>query len=97
MKIQKLMKQAQEMQARLEEDLAQLEIESSAGGGMVTVKMNGKKHLLSVQIDPEVLSSDEAEMLGDLVLAAVNDAGRKVDEAVQASVGGLGAGLPGLF
>ena len=97
MKIQKLMKQAQEMQARLEEDLAKLVIESTSGGGMVTVKMNGKKQLLGVVIDPEVLSSEDADMLGDLMIAAVNDAGRQVDEAVQSSVGGLGAGLPGLF
>lgn len=97
MKIQKLMKQAQEMQSRLEEDLAKLVIESSAGGGMVTVKMNGKKQLLSVAIDPEVLSPEEAGMVTDMIVAAVNDAARQVDEAVQASMGNLGAGLGGLL
>ncbi len=97
MKIKQLMKQAQQMQAQLERELADLSIESSAGGGMVTVTMNGKKELLSVTIDPEVLSGDDADMLADLVLAAVNDATRKVDEAVQSSVGNLGGGLPGLF
>ena len=97
MKIQKLMKQAQEMQSRLEQDLAKLVIESSAGGGMVAVKMNGKKQLLSVEIDPEVLSPDEREMVADLILAAVNDASRQVDEAVQSSMGSLGAGLGGLL
>lgn len=97
MKIQKLMKQAQEMQSRLEQDLANLIIESSAGGGMVKVKMNGKKQLLSVAIDPEVLSPEEAGMVGDLVLAAVNDAARQVDEAVQSSMGSLSAGLGGLL
>lgn len=91
------MKQAQEMQARLEQDLATLEVESSSGGGMVKVGMNGKKELLSVTIDPEILGGDDAEMLGDLILAAVNDAARKVDEAVQSKMGSLGAGLPGLF
>lgn len=97
MKIQKLMKQAQEMQSRLEQDLANLVIESSAGGGMVKVKMNGKKQLLSVAIDPEVLSPEEAGMVADLVLAAVNDAARQVDEAVQSSMGSLGGGLGGLL
>ena len=97
MKIQKLMKQAQEMQARLEQDLANLIIESSAGGGMVAVKMNGKKHLLAIKIDPEVLLPEESDMVADLVLAAVNDASRQVDEAVQGRIGNLGAGLGGLL
>jgi DNA-binding YbaB/EbfC family protein len=97
MKIQKLMKQAQEMQSRLEEDLGKMVIESSAGGGMVAVKMNGKKHLLSVSIEPEVLNPDDADMVADLVLAAVNDASRRVDEAVQSTMGNLGAGLGGLL
>lgn len=96
MKIQKLMKQAQEMQARLEHDLANLVIEASAGGGMVVVTMNGKKQVLSLKIDPEVLAPEEADMVSDLVLAAVNDAARQVDEAVQSSMGSLGAGLSGL-
>ena len=97
MKIQNLMKQAQEMQSRLERDLAALVVESSAGGGMVAVSMNGKKLLLSIKIDPEVLSPEESDMVADLVLAAVNDASRQVDEAVQSSMGGLGAGLGGLL
>lgn len=97
MKIQQLMKQAQEMQSRLERDLASLVIESSAGGGMVAVKMNGKKWLLSLKIDPEVLSPEESDMVADLVLVAVNDASRQVDEAVESSMGNLGAGLGGLL
>jgi len=97
MKIQQLMKQAQEMQSRLERDLASLVIESSAGGGMVAVKMNGKKQLLSVKIDPEVLSPEESNMVADLVLVAVNDASRRVDEAVQSNMGNLAAGLGGLL
>ena len=97
MKIQKLMKQAQEMQARLEQSLSSLVVEASAGGGMVAVKMNGKKQLLSVRIDPEVLTPEESDMVGDLVVAAVNDAARQVDQAVQSSMGELGAGLGGLF
>lgn len=97
MKIQQLMKQAHEMQSRLERDLASLVIESSAGGGMVAVKMNGKKQLLSVKIDPEVLSPEESNMVADLVLIAVNDASRRVDEAVQSNMGNLAAGLGGLL
>lgn len=97
MKIQKLMKQAQEMQARLEKDLARLVVEASAGGGMVAVKMNGKKELLAVKIDPEVLAPEESDMVADLVVAAVNDAMRQVDEAVQSSMGDLGAGLSGML
>ena len=97
MKMQKMMKQAREMQSRLEQDLANMVIEASAGGGMVQVKMNGKKQVLAVSIDPEVLSPEEAGMVSDLVLVAVNDAARQVDEAVQSKIGTLGAGLGGLL
>ena len=100
MNIQKLMKQAQQMQSKLQEELAELEVEASSGGGMVTVTMTGHKEVTAVAIDPEVLDPDEAEMVQDLVLTAVNEASRKVDEAVQDKMGsltgGLG-GLPGLF
>ena len=99
MNIQKMMKQAQEMQERLQRELAELEIEATAGGGMVTVTMSGQKQLRSaVTIDPQVVSADDVEMLQDLVLAAVNDAQRKVDEAVSGKMGGMMGGLkiPGL-
>jgi DNA-binding YbaB/EbfC family protein len=96
---QKLMKQLQQKQERVQQEIAALEIEASSGGGMVTVVMDGHKAVKSLRIDREVVSKDDVEMLQDLVLAAVNEAGRKVDEAVQEKMAGLTAGLniPGLF
>lgn len=96
---QKLMKQLQQKQERVQQEIAALEIEASSGGGMVTVVMDGQKVVKSLRIDPEVVSKDDVDMLQDLVLAAVNEAGRKVDEAVQEKMAGLTAGLniPGLF
>jgi DNA-binding YbaB/EbfC family protein len=74
-------------------------IEATAGGGMVSVKMNGQKQLLSVQIEPEVFSGGDKDMLQDLIVAAVNEANRKIDEALQGQLGSLTGGLkiPGLF
>lgn len=94
-----MMKQAQEMQARLQKQMGELSIEATAGGGMVTVVVNGYKHLQSVKIDPEVVSKDDVEMLQDLIVAAVNDAHRKIDEEMKRQVGGLmgGLNLPGLM
>jgi DNA-binding YbaB/EbfC family protein len=98
MNIQQMMKQAQQMQERLQEQMANLRVEASAGGGMVAVVMNGQKQILSLTIDPEVVSKDDVEMLQDLILAAVNDAHRKVDEALSSQMSGLMGGLriPGL-
>lgn len=98
MNIQQMMKQAQQMQERLQRQLAEMRVEATAGGGMVTVVVSGSKQLQSIKIDPEVVSKDEVEMLQDLVLAAVNEAQRKVDEAVQQQMSGLMGGLriPGL-
>jgi nucleoid-associated protein EbfC len=95
---QKMMKQLQQAQERVQKEIAALEIEASSGGGMVKVVMDGNKGLKSLRIDPEVVSKDDVEMLQDLVTAAVNEAARKVDEAVQEKVGGLTAGMkiPGL-
>ena len=92
------MKQAQEMQERLKKQMTELRVEATAGGGMVTVIMNGTKQLQSIKIDPEVVSKDDVEMLQDLIVAAINDAGRKVDEQLSQSMGGLMGGLkiPGL-
>lgn len=94
----KLMKQLQQAQERIQQEIAALEIEASSGGGMVRVTMDGQKNLRSLKIDPEVVSKDDVEMLQDLVTAAVNEAARKVDEAVKEKVGGLAGGLniPGL-
>ena len=97
MNIQKLMKQAQQMQEKLLQEQGDLELEVSVGGGMVTVKMNGLKQLLGVQIDREVVDPEDPAMLADLIQAAVNEAGRKVDEELQQKLGGMAGGLPGLF
>jgi DNA-binding YbaB/EbfC family protein len=95
MNIQKLMRQAQEMQARMQRELAELVVEAGAGGGMVTVRMSGHKQLLAVTIDREAIDPEDPGMLQDLVLAAVNEAGRKVDEAMQAKLGAFSGGVPG--
>ncbi|HVD77453.1 MAG TPA: YbaB/EbfC family nucleoid-associated protein [Vicinamibacteria bacterium] len=94
-----LMKQLQQAQERIQKEIQALEIEATSGGGMVKVVMDGQKNLKSLKIDPEVVSKDDVEMLQDLVTAAVNEAARKVDEAVQEKIGGLAGGmkLPGMF
>lgn len=99
MNIQQMMKQAQKMQDQLQKQMQELRVEASSGGGMVTVVVNGAKQLQSIRIDPEVVSSDDVEMLQDLILAAVNDAQRKAEEEMQKSMGGMlgGLKLPGLF
>jgi DNA-binding YbaB/EbfC family protein len=97
MNIQKLMKQAQQMQERLQREQGELVVEASVGGGMVTVKMNGLKQLLAATVDPEVLDPEDPGMLQDLMVAAVNEAGRKVDEELQQKLGGMAGGLPGFF
>jgi nucleoid-associated protein EbfC len=93
-----MMKQAQQLQERMQQEMSTLRVEGAAGGGMVTVVVNGHKHLQSLKIDPESVSKDDVEMLQDLIMAAVNDALRKVDEELKNKVGGImsGLGLPGL-
>ncbi len=96
--MQSMMKQAQQMQQRLQEEIAQIRVEASAGGGMVTVQMSGQKNVLGVKIDPEV--AGDVEMLQDMMLAAFNEAAKKVDEAAQQKTSGFLGGLglpPGLF
>ena len=96
--MQNMMKQAQMMQQRLQEEIAAIRVEASAGGGMVNVKMDGQKKCLGVTIDPE--AAGDAEMLADMVMAAFNEAARKVDEESQKKTSGMlgGMGLPpGLF
>jgi DNA-binding YbaB/EbfC family protein len=99
MNIQQMMKQAQQMQERLQKQMTEMKIEGTAGGGMVSVTVNGAKQVLSLTIDPEVVSKDDVAMLQDLILAAINDAQRKADEAVQKQMSGMMGGLkiPGLF
>jgi len=96
--MQQIMKQVQQMQEQLQKQLDDLVVDASAGGGMVTVRMNGQKRLVSVQIEREVFDSEDAEMLQDLIVAAVNEATRKVDEQLASRVGNLASGLnlPGL-
>jgi len=93
-----MMKQAQQLQERIQQEMATIVVEGAAGGGMVTVKVNGHKHVQKITIDPEVVSRDDVAMLQDLVAAAVNDAIRKVDDELKSKVGGImgGLGLPGL-
>jgi len=96
--MQTMMRQAQQMQEKLQQEIAQVKVEATAGGGMVTVKMDGQKNLLAVKIDPEV--AGDVEMLQDMIVAAANEAVKKVDEEVQQKTRGLlgGMGLPpGLF
>lgn len=97
--LQKLLKDAKEMQSKIQEELREMRVEGSAGGGMVTVTLDGTKNLVSIRIDPEVVSKEDVEMLQDLVTAAFNDASSKVDESLSQKIGKLGAGLkiPGLF
>ncbi len=98
--IQEMMSRAQDMQRQMQEKMKETVVEASSGGGVVTVKMNGAKQVLSVKIDPEVVKSGDVEMLQDMVAAAVNSAAQKADESVQSSLGGMlgGMGLPpGLF
>jgi nucleoid-associated protein EbfC len=99
MNLQAMMKQAQEMQERLQKQMAEMRVEASAGGGMVTVTLSGTKQIQSIRIDPEVVSKDDVEMLQDMIVAAVNDANRKIDEELGRQMGGLMGGLkiPGLF
>ena len=98
MNIQKMMQQAQQMQESLQKQLKETTVEATAGGGMVTVVMNGVKEIQSLTIDPEVVSPDDVEMLQDLIVAAIADAQRRVDELVSQQMGGMMGGLkvPGL-
>jgi DNA-binding YbaB/EbfC family protein len=100
MNIGKMMKDLQKMQTKMQQDLQTIEVEGSAGGGIVTARMNGKKELLEIKLAPEAVTPDETDLMEDLLVAAVNDAGRKVDEEVERMTQGLTAGLkmpPGLF
>ena len=93
-----MMRQAQQLQERMQKEMSSIRVEGAAGGGMVTVVVNGHKHVQSIKIDPDTISKDDVEMLQDLIVAAVNDALRKVDEELKSRVGGImsGLGLPGL-
>ena len=98
-KMKKMLAEAQRMQDQLQRDLTELRISATAGGGMVTATVNGQKELMELTIDPEAVDPTDVEMLQDLVVAAVNEAARRVDEEVQQKVGGMmgGMGLPGMM
>ena len=98
MNINQMMKQAQQMQERLQQQMAEMRVEASAGGGMVTVVVNGNKQIQSLTIDPEVVVKEDVEMLQDLILAAINDANRKAEEQLSKQMSGLMGGMkiPGL-
>ena len=96
--MQQMMRQAQQMQEKLQQEIAQIKVEASAGGGMVTVTMDGQKNMLAVKIEPEV--AGDVEMLQDMIVAASNEAVKKVEEEIKGKMGGMlgGMGLPpGMF
>jgi len=95
MNIKDMMMQAQQMQERLQKQMAEMRVEATAGGGMVTVTVSGTKQLLSIKLDPEAVSKDDVEMLQDLIVAATNDAHRRVDEALASQMQGQLQGLTG--
>jgi DNA-binding YbaB/EbfC family protein len=97
MKLNQMMKQAKALQDKLKQQIDEIRVEATAGGGMVTVKMNGNKTVTEVKIDPEVVDKNDVEMLQDLITAAVNEASRKVDQAAEREIGALAGNLPGLF
>ena len=98
MNIQQMMKQAQQMQEKMAQEMEAMVVEASAGGGMVTVQMRGSKEVEAIKIDPEAVKESDVEMLQDMIVAAVNEAGRKVDEAMKGKLGGmLPPGMGNLF
>ena len=94
--LQQLLSQFRQMQESLQKQVETVNVEASAGGGMVTVKMNGQKHVTDLRIDPEVFSGKDQELLQDLVRAAVNEAGRRVDEELTSQMKNLTSGIPGM-
>ncbi len=97
MNLQQMMKQAQKMQEQMAKEMDALRVDSSAGGGIVRVEMNGNKEVMAIKIDPEAAS--DIEMLQDLIVAAINECGRKVDEVMHGKLGGAlgGLNIPGLM
>jgi len=98
--LQKMMSAAQDMQRQMQDKMRQTTVEATVGGGAVTVKVNGQRTVLSVAIDPELIKSGDVEMLQDLIVAAVNEAGRKAEQEMQSGLSGLLGGMgvpPGMF
>ena len=94
--LQQMLSRLRQVQEDLQRQVNSVAVEASAGGGMVTVKMNGQKQVLEVKIEQEVFSSKDHEMLQDLVRAAVNEAGRRVDDELANQMKSLAGGIPGL-
>jgi DNA-binding YbaB/EbfC family protein len=94
--LQQMLSQFGQLQERLEREIRDLRVEATAGAGMVSVKMDGQKRVMEVRIDPEIFAGKDAEMLSELILAAVNDASRRVDDELQNQLKGLVGGLPNL-
>jgi len=94
--LQELMSQAKRQYETLQKKMEETVVEGSSGGGTVVVKMDGRKQVLSVKIDPEAVKSGDVEMLQDLILAALNEASRRIDSQMQSTVGGMLSGLGGL-
>ena len=96
--IEQMMKQAQVMQQKMQKEMEELRVEASAGGGVVTVQMKGNHEVTGLRIDPEAVKEGDVEMLQDMIVAAVNEGNRKVDEAMKGKLGGmLPPGLGGMF
>lgn len=98
MNIQKMMQQAQQMQERMQKQMAETVIDATAGGGVVAVQVNGAKQLLSIKIDPEAVNKEDVELLEDMILAAITDAQRQADEKMNSTMSGMlgGLKLPGM-
>ena len=94
--LQQILTQFRQMQENLQKQVESVHVEASAGGGMVTVKMNGQKQLTEIHIDPEVFAGKDQELMQDLVRAAVNEAGRRVDEELASQMKSLTGGIPGM-
>src|ERR1700688_1630375 len=94
--LQQILTQFRQMQENLQKQVETVNVEATAGGGMVTVKMNGQKQLTEIRVDPEVFAGKDQELLQDLIRAAVNEAGRRVDEELTSQMKGLTGGIPGM-
>jgi hypothetical protein len=94
--LQQILTQFRQMQENLQKQVDVVNVEASAGGGMVTVKMNGQKQLTEIRVDPEVFSGKDQELLQDLVRAAVNEASRRVDEELANQLKSITGGIPGM-
>jgi len=95
--LQQMLSQFRQVQESLEKRIGELSVEASAGGGMVSVKMNGQKQLTEVRVEPEVFKSKDQEMLQELFLAAVNEATRRVDDELSKQVKDVTGGMPGIM